>query len=238
MTFFGKTSELSAFVFDVCHQHYKAFGLSQTCNQEEIDRAYRKLALQHHPDKQGSAVMFKVIGGAAAVLRNPDCRQVYDEFLDFVANAIVNEDCVIDQQSLVQQLQFIQDSLASGTLDSTIEAALVLDQLKEIPMKTPRDRSRSPRRCGKPRGSVGRWTDQYEQLIGFYVKSRGGFTVEIRQANGVLIVDDDQFGRELPLHCVDCLEFVEYMKFHGKFKIDAFGGYFIEFENGNTWTKQ
>ena len=70
--------------------YYKALGVSQTASDEDIRRAYRKLAKQHHPDAHpGSEERFKEISAAYDVLSDPAKRKEYDEIrrLGPVANA-------------------------------------------------------------------------------------------------------------------------------------------------------
>jgi len=62
---------------------YAALGVPRTASQEEIQRAYRKLARQYHPDvnKDPSAEeRFKEVSEAYDVLSDPDMRQRYDAF--------------------------------------------------------------------------------------------------------------------------------------------------------------
>lgn len=61
--------------------YYNILGVSKSASQDEIKRAYRKLAHQHHPDKSnGEAEKFKEINEAYQVLSNPQKRAQYDQF--------------------------------------------------------------------------------------------------------------------------------------------------------------
>lgn len=58
---------------------YSLLGVDRLASGDEIKRAYRKAALQHHPDKGGDADMFKNIQKANEVLSNPESRAFYDQ---------------------------------------------------------------------------------------------------------------------------------------------------------------
>src|SRR3989338_3997766 len=61
--------------------YYKLLGLSKTANPDEIKKAFRKLAHQHHPDKAGgNEQKFKEINEAYQVLSNPEKRRQYDQY--------------------------------------------------------------------------------------------------------------------------------------------------------------
>ena len=47
--------------------HYDTLGVSKTATPEEIKKAYRKLASQHHPDKGGDTAKFQEIEEAYSV---------------------------------------------------------------------------------------------------------------------------------------------------------------------------
>ncbi|RIY32891.1 DnaJ C-terminal domain-containing protein, partial [Psittacicella gerlachiana] len=62
--------------------YYDILGISASADEREIKRAYRKLSLQYHPDKNSSeeaAEKFKEINTAYEVLSNPEKRSVYDQ---------------------------------------------------------------------------------------------------------------------------------------------------------------
>ncbi|BDG17259.1 J domain-containing protein [Thermus brockianus] len=65
--------------------YYAILGVSREATQEEIKRAYRKLALQYHPDRnpgdKAAEERFKEINEAYAVLSDPEKRAQYDRGL-------------------------------------------------------------------------------------------------------------------------------------------------------------
>ena len=60
--------------------YYEILGVSKSAGVDEIKKAYRKLALQHHPDKGGDAEKFKEISEAYAVLSDSKKRSQYDQY--------------------------------------------------------------------------------------------------------------------------------------------------------------
>ncbi|SCA58524.1 Chaperone protein DnaJ [Chlamydiales bacterium SCGC AB-751-O23] len=65
-------------------EYYQTLGISQSATAAEIKKAYRKLALKYHPDKnQGddeTAQCFKEISEAYEVLSDEKKRQIYDQY--------------------------------------------------------------------------------------------------------------------------------------------------------------
>merc|ERR1712159_823023 len=59
---------------------YKILGVEKNATESEIKKAYRKLAMKHHPDKGGDPDKFKEMTEAHTVLSDPDKRQHYDRF--------------------------------------------------------------------------------------------------------------------------------------------------------------
>jgi molecular chaperone DnaJ len=57
---------------------YQTLGVSETATQDEIKKAYRKLAVEHHPDKGGSEDKFKEISVAYDTLGDEKKRSDYD----------------------------------------------------------------------------------------------------------------------------------------------------------------
>jgi len=61
--------------------YYEILGVEKGASDEEIKKAYRKLAHQHHPDKQGGdEAKFKEINEAYQVLSDKQKRAQYDQF--------------------------------------------------------------------------------------------------------------------------------------------------------------
>lgn len=60
--------------------YYDILGVPKSASADEIKRAYRKLAQQHHPDKGGDQERFKELSEAYQVLSDPQKRASYDQF--------------------------------------------------------------------------------------------------------------------------------------------------------------
>lgn len=64
-----------------CKDFYEVLGVTKESTDSEIKKAYKKLALQLHPDKNkapGSVEAFKALGNAAAILTDVQKRKEYD----------------------------------------------------------------------------------------------------------------------------------------------------------------
>ena len=67
------------------NDYYQILGVSRNASDEEIKRAYRKLAMQYHPDRnrgkeKWANEKFKEINEAYGVLGDPEKRRQYDQF--------------------------------------------------------------------------------------------------------------------------------------------------------------
>jgi len=60
--------------------YYELLGVSKTASQDEIKKAFHKLAHKYHPDKGGDEKKFKEINEAYQVLSNTEKRAQYDQY--------------------------------------------------------------------------------------------------------------------------------------------------------------
>ncbi len=64
--------------------YYQALGVERDASAEQIKKAYRSLAMKHHPDRnpgdKTAESKFKVIQKAYQILSDPEKRRAYDQF--------------------------------------------------------------------------------------------------------------------------------------------------------------
>ena len=68
----------------MARDYYEILSVERDASDDDIKRAYRKLAMEHHPDRNGgctdSEARFKELSEAYSVLADPDKRAAYDRF--------------------------------------------------------------------------------------------------------------------------------------------------------------
>ncbi len=60
--------------------YYEVLGVSKGASADEIKKAFRKAAIEHHPDRGGDETKFKELNEAYEVLKDPSKKQRYDQF--------------------------------------------------------------------------------------------------------------------------------------------------------------
>lgn len=62
--------------------YYSTLGLKKGASQDEIKKAYRSMAMKHHPDRGGDEKRFKEVEEAYRTLSDPQKKQMYDMGVD------------------------------------------------------------------------------------------------------------------------------------------------------------
>jgi molecular chaperone DnaJ len=60
--------------------YYEVLGVSKEASADEVKKAFRRAAVEHHPDRGGSEEKFKEINEAYEVLKDESKRKRYDQF--------------------------------------------------------------------------------------------------------------------------------------------------------------
>ncbi len=99
--------------------YYEILGVSRTASADDIKRAFRKLALKYHPDRnkgKDAEERFKTINEAYAVLSDPEKRKQYDQFgADGFGQRFTQEDIFrnTDFNTIFEEFGFGDDLFAS-----------------------------------------------------------------------------------------------------------------------------
>lgn len=62
--------------------YYSTLGLNRNASDDDIKKAYRKMAMKHHPDRGGDEKLFKEIEEAYRTLSDPQKKQMFDMGMD------------------------------------------------------------------------------------------------------------------------------------------------------------
>ena len=60
--------------------YYDVLGVSRGASEQEIRKAYKKMSMQHHPDRGGDEEEFKKVNEAYQVLKDPKKKSMYDQY--------------------------------------------------------------------------------------------------------------------------------------------------------------
>ena len=87
--------------------HYEVLGVERDADDDELKKAYRKLALKHHPDKNrddpvAAKEAFQVIQNAYDVLSDPQERAWYDKHREALIRGLNSEDGDVEGIELLQ----------------------------------------------------------------------------------------------------------------------------------------
>lgn len=112
---------------------YDVLGLPATASQDEVKKAYRKLAIKLHPDKNPNdpegEERFKTLATAYQVLSDPDLRHKYNEF-GAQTPGLVPEDGFVDPEEVFGSLfggKRFQDIIGTISIGKDMKEALQQD---------------------------------------------------------------------------------------------------------------
>ena len=196
--------------------HYTTLGVSKTSTVDEIKKAFRKLASQHHPDKGGDTAKFQEIQSAYDTLSNPIKKAEYDNpFSDrgsFGHTADVND--------LFRHFNFNFGNMGSGhnqrqtrrnkdlriTLQTDLPSTLTAQE-KTVSIKTTRD-TRETVSVKIPKGITSGSTIKYSGLGDNFFESlpRGDLYVNIMLSvpDGVEIYETEIY-QQLRISALDAM---------------------------------
>ncbi|GAA5853473.1 hypothetical protein JCM8547_002469 [Rhodosporidiobolus lusitaniae] len=115
-------------------EYYDLLGLPVTCTAEEVKKAYRRLAIKYHPDKNpddpSAGDKFKEIAVAYTTLSDPKLRKQYNEFGRSTKDGGTAEE-MVDPEAIFSTLfggERFQDIIGTISLGSEMKSALQAEE--------------------------------------------------------------------------------------------------------------
>lgn len=197
--------------------HYTTLGISKTATADEIKKAFRKLASQHHPDKGGDTAKFQEIQSAYDTLSDPIKRAEYDNPNHFSGRNVFGQSG--DVNDLFRHFNFNFGTMGGHNQRQTrrnkdiritldVNLASTLDaQEKTVSIKTTRD-IRETISVKIPKGITSGSTIKYSGLGDNFFESlpRGDLYVNINLTvpDGVELYENEIY-QQLRLSALDAM---------------------------------
>jgi len=89
----------------VNYDYYSLLGIAPSADQEAVKKAYRKRALECHPDRGGSHDTMVLVNEAWVVLSDPESRARYDEARYHIGDRVAQEAAAADAQKARQRAE-------------------------------------------------------------------------------------------------------------------------------------
>ena len=109
---------------------YDTLGVAPDATDEQIKKAFRKLAMQNHPDKnagdEGASARFQAISEAYSILSDPEKRQFYDQTGEI-------DDIEIRPEEFKEQFQEMMAELMGGEDIMDLVAGMSAAEIKAMP---------------------------------------------------------------------------------------------------------
>lgn len=123
---------------------YEVLGVKENSSQEDIEKAYKRLAHVHHPDKGGDRENWEQLSFAYNVLGNPTKRQLYDNFGKTEMPKIEAEIQTVLLQAFSQALQnkannvldFVRQFISQGKTQITSQKEQAIKEIEDLRQRT------------------------------------------------------------------------------------------------------